>query len=130
MVDIGLHQRHIPSRTYRRRDEDEDFLDIMVPPHRPRAYSGAVRLGSIIRVIDEERALRSPEADYAYPQWLIIVFAAGIIISALGLLFLAIVPFAKIDGLKLDSASCLVVGTVSIALSLLRGQDLEERLPS
>jgi hypothetical protein len=61
----------------------------------------------------------------SYPQWLIIAFAAGVIISALGLLILAIAAFAKIDGLKLASALCLVVGTICVELSLLRGQDLE-----
>lgn len=58
-------------------------------------------------------------------EWLIIVFAAGVIISALGLLVLAISAFARIDDLKLASASCLVVGTICVALSLLRGEDLD-----
>jgi hypothetical protein len=61
-----------------------------------------------------------------YPRWLIMVFAAGIIVSAIGLLLLAVVPFAKMPSLGIVSASCLVIGTTAVALSLLRGQDLEE----
>jgi hypothetical protein len=51
------------------------------------------------------------------------VFAVGIFVVLIGLILLLVLAFTKNKDLGLLSASCLVVGTGAVALSLLRGQD-------
>jgi hypothetical protein len=53
------------------------------------------------------------------------VFAIGIIVIFIGLLLLIALVFTKSKEPGLASASCLVIGTSAVALSLLRGQDRE-----
>jgi hypothetical protein len=60
-----------------------------------------------------------------HPNWLIRMFAGGVIVGAVGLILLILMPFTHMDSIGIAAASCLVIGTTTVALSLLRGQDIE-----
>jgi hypothetical protein len=118
MVDMSLYQKDIPSRTYRRRDDEEDALEIMVPPHRPRSYARTVRLGFVIHVMDEKHARRAPgnreddRANSAQPSKVAVIEGAlGIILIIIG--FLAITLIAV--GMR---AVPLVISAYGIPLGL------------
>jgi hypothetical protein len=68
-----------------------------------------------------------PQGHFRSPRYLVIIFAAGLFVGALGILLLTLGFFVKIDGLNLASSLLLAVGATTVALALLRGQDLNER---
>jgi hypothetical protein len=125
--DIENRSELLPGRLERLREAKhpslqllEDKIELETKQDRviPVAHTAAAKT-----LISDYRghSLKGP-----YPRWLIVVFAVGIIVSAIGVLLLIVVPFTKMGGLRIASASCLVIGTIAVALSLLRGQDLEE----
>ncbi len=63
----------------------------------------------------------------AVPKLLIRIFAAGVIVSGIGVILLFCTLFAKSDQLKLIAAVILAVGSITVVLALLRGQDVDER---
>jgi hypothetical protein len=63
----------------------------------------------------------------AHPSWLINVFSAGLIVAVVGLLVLFISAFFKARALDVVGAVLTAGGTLAVALSVLRGQDLEKR---
>ena len=66
-----------------------------------------------------------PPVDSGYPRWLINIFGSGLVILAVGLTLLVVSVFTHATSAGVASASCLVIGTAAIALSLLRGEDIE-----
>jgi hypothetical protein len=62
-----------------------------------------------------------------YPAWLLQTFAVGVIIFVIGLVSLLAVAFSAKEGLKLVGAVFLALGSLTVVLALLRGQDLDER---
>lgn len=63
--------------------------------------------------------------DSGYPSWLITIFGLGATILVIGLILLVATAFTHATSIGIASASCMVIGTVAVALSLLRGEDIE-----
>mgnify|MGYP001468140355 CR=1 FL=1 len=68
---------------------------------------------------------RPPETKY--PLYLIQAFRVGSIAFAFGVILLLITIFFASDVLSIGGATFLALGSVTVVLTLLRGQDLDER---
>ena len=118
MVDTSLYHKNIPSRTYRRPEDEEDSLEIIVPPHRPRSHARTVRLGLVIRVMDEKHAWRAlgnrkgGQANSAQPSKAAVIKGIlGVVLIIIG--FLAITLIAV--GMR---AVPLIISAYGIPLGL------------
>jgi hypothetical protein len=66
MVDTSLYQKDIPSRTYRRRDEEDGgAIVIRLPPPRAKFYGRTVYFGLINNKLDAKRVRREISAEEA-----------------------------------------------------------------
>lgn len=86
-------------------------------------------VSSLSRVVENEGVPPTfPEPDVLeadYRDWCVNAFGAGVIIVAIGLILLVVLSFTRTTAIGIASASCLVIGTSAVALSLLRGEDIE-----
>lgn len=71
------------------------------------------------------KAGRQPDTDY--PPYLVKAFRAGSVAFAIGVIFLLATILFNSDAVRIGGATFLAVGSVTVALALLRGQDLDER---
>jgi hypothetical protein len=62
-----------------------------------------------------------------YPRALVLAFGFGIAIFMIGFVGLVARPLIKDQGLHIAAAGVLALGAIIVALSLLRGQDIDER---
>jgi hypothetical protein len=69
-------------------------------------------------------------ADYdapTYPKELVWTFGGGLVLFGVGIVVLVIAFVVRTQGLQFAAAVLLIVGSVAVVLSLLRGQDIDER---
>lgn len=85
----------------------------------------------VISVIVEEDDASSLEVNAnvdpyhnAYPKWLVNVFSVGLMVAVIGVAILMVTAFVRISLAEMMGGVLTSVGTVMIALSVLRGQDL------
>ena len=62
-----------------------------------------------------------------HPKLLVMLFGAGILAGLAGLLLLLISAFVNSESVTLLAAILIAFGSLTIALALLRGQDLARR---
>jgi hypothetical protein len=58
MVDTSIYYQKKPLYPFSWADEEEDVVEILVPPYGQRHSTEAVRLGHLFRIIDEKRSRR------------------------------------------------------------------------
>lgn len=78
-----------------------------------------------VEVAATEQHAEQPIASRVDKRRLVAVFAVGVVVFLLGLMILASTLIIKTASLPIVAAVFLVVGSVTIALALLRGQDID-----
>ncbi len=88
----------------------------------PAGFKSASRHGGrAAQATREEQTLNNP-------RYLVISFAVGVVLFVLGVILLGVSIFARGGTAISVSAAFLAVGSLVVAFSLLRGQDLDERV--
>lgn len=62
-----------------------------------------------------------------YPKMLVRLFAIGVAIGVIGIAILLITIISNNENLKLMAAIFMAIGSITVVLALLRGQDLDEQ---
>jgi len=103
-----------------------------------RASGVIVEPRSIVVVRIERETQQSPSSRtkaptlahrsrYPYPRWLVMTFAAGAIVAVFGLVLLAAAALTNAYAVNATGRIALAVGTASVALAILRGQNIVGR---
>jgi len=119
---------------------DDDYIEIRAVRKRPIGHH--VRVTATLGTIDLKRSQRRTAGQptkagqqqmkasmhqTSYPPALIRWFIIGLFTFLAGLAAIVIAAFVHIDALNITASALLVIGSAAVAITLLRGQDLEER---
>lgn len=97
-------------------ETSEDYSDVI--------YAKIAR-GMAARTSREDSAEKTDVPQYA--RYLIVAFASGLLVFLVGVALLVVCLFIKNGVVNLVSSVLLAIGSVTVALALLRGQDIDER---
>jgi hypothetical protein len=87
-----------------------------------------VRVERAIEHLESGKPISEKSGLPSYPKWLINVFAVGSIVTVIGVLLLVAAALTKIKAIDAAGGIAAAIGTVSVALAVLRGQDIGGRV--
>jgi hypothetical protein len=107
-----------------------EYIALSVEDYSNVAYSKVTRGHAVAVAPISGRPtgiVRAEERDGQYPSCLVKIFTVGLVISAIGMVLLLVTFFFDNAIIKIGGAVLFALGSVTVVLTLLRGQDLDEQ---
>src|ERR1700730_15767066 len=90
------------------------------PSHDVIVESLVISIAVENTILPQEEQKQSDDVGRSYPQWLITMFAGGLVVAVIGVVLLIVTAFAKIKLADTAGGIFAAVGAVLVALAILR----------
>jgi hypothetical protein len=121
----GVFRTPIPQR----KDMSSGYGAFSAEIYANVAYAKGTRVHptTLTRSISQAETPRPEEKATKYPRYLVTSFVAGLAFVLIGAVSLLMAVFSKHAALNVAGAVLLALGSLTVVMTLLRGQDLDEQ---